>query len=318
MDAVKILGSLLASGALSNGSGSNVLGNILGSALGGGSAGGLAGMLGSAMGGSQQQQGGGGLAGMLGGLLGGGRQQQQGGGGLGGMLGGLLGGGRQQQQPQNDMAGMLGSLLGGGSQQQGGSGMGGMLGSMLNGQQPSQQQNDMAGMLGSLLGGSSGSPAGSSMGGLGNLLGGAVGKFAQAQNPSAPDISGNFLPQGYDQNEAEEQAKLVIRAMINAAKADGNIDAEEQENVIAKLGKIEPDEAAFVRSEFQTPLDVNSFVRSVPQGMEQQIYAISLAAIDLDTQQEAQYLHQLAQGFNLSANVCNQLHDQVGAPKLYQ
>ena len=315
MDAVKILGSLLASGALSQGSGSNVLGNILGSALGGGSAGGLAGMLGSAIGGAQQQQGGG-LAGMLGGLLGGGRQQQQGGGGLGGMLGGLLGGGRQQQ-PQNDMASVLGGLLSGG-QQQGGGGMGGMLGSMLSGQQPSQQQNDMAGMLGSLLGGGSGSPAGSSMGGLGNLLGGAVGKFAQAQNPSAPDISGNFLPQGYDKNEAEEQAKLVIRAMINAAKADGKIDQSEQENVIAKLGKIEPDEAAFVRSEFQAPLDVDGFVRSVPQGMEQQIYAISLAAIDLDTQQEAQYLHQLAQGFNMSNDVCNQLHDQVGAPKLYR
>ncbi|MEZ5538071.1 MAG: hypothetical protein R3F02_20890 [Thiolinea sp.] len=41
MDAVKILGSLLSSGALSNGSGSNVLGNLLGSALsGGGSQGG--------------------------------------------------------------------------------------------------------------------------------------------------------------------------------------------------------------------------------------------------------------------------------------
>ena len=196
--------------------------------------------------------------------------------------------------------------------------MGGMLGSILSAQQPSQQQNDMAGMLGSLLGGGSGSPAGSSMGGLGNLLGGAVGKFAQAQNPAAPDISGNFLPQGYDKNEAEEQAKLVIRAMINAAKADGKIDQNEQENVIAKLGKIEPDEAAFVRSEFQAPLDVDGFVRSVPQGMEQQIYAISLAAIDLDTQQEAQYLHQLAQGFNMSNDVCNQLHDQVGAPKLYR
>ncbi|MGB0845487.1 MAG: DUF533 domain-containing protein [Thiolinea sp.] len=292
MDAVKILGSLLASGALSNGSGSNVLGNLLGSALGGGSQGGMAGMLGNMLGGGQQQQGGG-MADMLGGLLGGGQQQQGG------------------------MAGMLGSLLGGGQQQQGG-GIGGMLGSMLNGQQPSQQQGGMADMLGSLLGGGNGSPAGSSMGGLGNLLGGAVGKFAQAQDTSAPDLASNFFPQDYDRNEAEEQATLVIRAMINAAKADGNIDAEEQENIIAKLGNIEPDEAAFVRSEFQAPLDVNGFVSSVPRGMEQQIYAISLAAIDLDTQQEAQYLHQLAQGFSLSADVCNQLHDQVGAPKLYQ
>nr|CAA6830498.1 MAG: Single-stranded DNA-binding protein [uncultured Thiotrichaceae bacterium] len=275
MDAVKILGSLLSSGALSNGSGSNVLGNLLGSALGGG------------------QQQGGGMADVLGSLLGGGQQQ----GGAG-------------------MAGMLGSLLGG-AQQQSGGGIGGMLGSMLSGQQQPQQGGGMADMLGSLLGGGGQSPAGSSMGGLGNLLGGAVTKFAQAQNPSGPDLTGNFMPQGYDQNEAEEQATLVIRAMINSAKADGKIDQSEQENIIGKLGDIDAEEAAFIRSEFQAPLDVEGFVRSVPRGMEQQIYALSLAAIDLDTQQEAQYLHQLGQGFGLSQEVSNQLHEQVGAPKLY-
>lgn len=275
MDAVKILGSLLSSGALSNGSGSNVLGNLLGTVLGGGS--------------SQA-------------------------GGMGGMLGSMLGGG-QQQGNGGGIADVLGSLMGG--QQQGSSGIGGMLGSMLGGGQQSQQGGGMADMLGSLLGGGGQSPAGSSMGGLGNLLGGAVTKFAQAQNPATPDLSSNFLPQGYDKNEAEEQATLIIRAMINAAKSDGNVDQQEQENIIAKMGDIDAEEAAFVRSELQAPLDVSGFVNSVPRGMEQQIYALSLAAIDLDTQQEAQYLHQLAQGFGLSQEVCNQLHDQVGAPKLY-
>jgi uncharacterized membrane protein YebE (DUF533 family) len=277
MDAVKILGSLLSSGALSSGSGSNVLGNLLGSALSGGSQGS----------------------------------------GMGDMLGSLLGGGGNRQQSGGGMADVLGSLLGG-NQQQSGGGIGGMLGSMLGGQQqPQQQSGGMADILGSLLGGGGSSPAGSSMGGLGNLLGGAVTKFAQSQNPSAPDLSANFLPQDYDRNEAEEQAKLIIRAMINAAKADGNIDQREQENIIAKMGDIDAEEAAFVRSEFNAPLDVKGFVNSVPRGMEEQIYAISLAAIDLDTQQEAQYLHQLAQGFGLSAQACNQLHDKVGAPKLY-
>lgn len=289
MDAVKILGSMLASGALSRGSGSNVLGNLLGSALSGGSQGGMGGMLGSMLGGGQQQ--GGGMAGMLGGLLGGGQQQQSGG-----------------------MAGMLGGLLGG-QQQQGGSGIGGMLGSMLNGQQPTQQQSGMADMLGGLLGSSGG--AGSSMGGLGNLLGGALGQFAQSQNPPTGDATPNFFPKDYNQSEAEVQATLIIRAMINAAKADGNIDQEEQENIISKLGTIEADEAEFIRNEFNAPLDVNTFVNSVPDGMQQQIYALSLAAIDLDTTQEAQYLHQLAQGFDLSQDTCNQLHDQVGAPRLY-
>lgn len=251
------------------------------------------------------------LGNLLGSALGAG---SQGSGGMGDMLGSLLGGG--QQQGGSGMGGMLGSLLGGG-QQQGGSGIGGMLGSMLSGQQQPQQSGGMADMLGNLLGGGGQSPAGSSMGGLGNLLGGAVSKFAQTQNPSGPNLTGNFLPQGYDQNEAEEQAKLIIRAMINSAKADGKIDQKEQDNIIAKMGDIDAEEAEFIRSEFQAPLDVNGFVRSVPRGMEQQIYTLSLAAIDLDTQQEAQYLHQLAQGFGISQETSNQLHEQVGAPKLY-
>lgn len=250
------------------------------------------------------------LGNLLGSALGAG---SQGSGGMGDMLGSLLGG---QQQGGSGVGGMLGSLLGGGQQQSGG-GIGGMLGSMLGGQQQTQQSGGMADMLGNLLGGGGQSPAGSSMGGLGNLLGGAVSKFAQTQNPSGPNLTGNFLPQGYDQNEAEEQAKLIIRAMINSAKADGKIDQQEQDNIIAKMGDIDAEEAEFIRSEFQAPLDVEGFVRSVPRGMEQQIYTLSLAAIDLDTQQEAQYLHQLAQGFGISQEASNQLHEQVGAPKLY-
>jgi len=39
--------------------------------------------------------------------------------------------------------------------------------------------------------------------------------------------------------------------------------------------------------------------------------------IDLDSNPEAQYLHQLAQGLNLSPDTVNQVHKQLGAPLLY-
>jgi uncharacterized membrane protein YebE (DUF533 family) len=41
-------------------------------------------------------------------------------------------------------------------------------------------------------------------------------------------------------------------------------------------------------------------------------------AIDLDSNKEAQYLHQLAQGTGLNAEVCNQIHERLGAQKLYR
>lgn len=295
MDAIKILGSLLSSGALSGGSAGNVLGNILGSALGGTSSrqgGGMADVLGSLLGGAQNNANQGGLGNVLGSLLGG-QQTNQNQGGLGNVLGSLLGG-QQSSQNQGGLGNVLGGLLGGGAQNSSASQAGGL-----------------GGLLGGLMGGGQ---QGAQGGGLADLLTGAVSKYMQTQDPNVPDLSNQLLP---NQQAAEQQATLIIRAMINSAKADGNIDQQEQERIIGKLGSISDSEADFIRKEFEAPLDVAGFVRSIPQGMGQQIYAISLAAINLDTRTEAQYLGQLAQGLNLSPEICNALHEQVGAPKLY-
>lgn len=247
IDAIKILGSLLNSGVLSRGSGSNVLGSVIGALTGGGqSAGG--------------QTGGGGLGSLVGGMLGGG--QSSGGGGMGDLLGGILGGGSR---------------------------------SSAAGSQPSG-------------------------GGLGDLFGMAMNQFGGAQRGSAQqprEVARNSLPSGMDYGQAEQQAEVLIRAMINAAKADGRVDSEEQQKIVDRLGDVTRDELEFVQRELSEPLDVEGFIRSIPRGMEHQVYAVSLMAIDLDTNQEARYLHQLAQGVGMSADACNQVHEQLGAPKLY-
>ena len=291
IDTIKILGSLLGNGALSKGSGGNVLGNILGSALGGAQ--------------NQQTQGGGALGDILGGLISGGQKNTQGG-SMGDLLGGLLGGG-SRQQPQS------------------GGGLGDLLGSLMGGAQPQQRQAPSAGgmgdLLGSLLGGGQQSSGGlGGAGGLGGLLGGALTKYAQAQNADAPTPSlNNFdtFPKDVDTRQATDHATLIIRAMINAAKSDGSIDEDEQEKIIRKLGDITQAEADFVRSEFRAPLDVDAFVRSIPRGMEQQIYAVSLMAIDLDSNKEARYLDSLAKGLGIEKDLANQIHEQLGAPTLY-
>lgn len=298
IDTIKILGSLLGNGALSKGSGGNVLGNILGSALGGAS--------------NQQTQGGGNIGDILGSLIGAG-QQSTSGGSMADVLGGLLGGGRQQPQAGGGIGDLLGSLIGGGATQQrqapSGGGMSGGIGDL----------------LGNLLGSAGGSSSQSSnglggAGGLGGLLGAAVSKYAQAQNREAPNPAPDYyehLPQGVDQKEAADHATLIIRAMINAAKSDGSIDKEEQEKVIEKLGDVTQAEIDFVRSEFNAPLDVDAFIQTIPRGMEQQIYAVSLMAIDLDNNKEARYLGELAKGLRIEAKLANQIHEQLGAPTIF-
>jgi len=297
VDTIKILGSLLGSGGLSGGSGGNVLGNLLGSALKGGA--------------GQQTQGGGALGDILGSLVGGGAKSTSGG-GMGDLLGGLLGGaaGQQTQGGAGGLGDILGSLLGGGQQQQ-----------QQRQQQAPTNNSGMGDLLGNLLGGGSQNSSGmGGSGGLGGLLGGALTKFAQAQNAEAPNPSHehcDHLPMGVNQREAADQATLIIRAMINSAKSDGHIDQEEQEKVIAKLGDISQAEADFVRAEFNAPLDVNSFIRSIPRGMEQQVYAVSLMAIDLDSNKEAHYLAELGRGLGIQPAMANNIHEQLGAPKLY-
>lgn len=113
------------------------------------------------------------------------------------------------------------------------------------------------------------------------------------------------------------QAELLIRAMVNAAKADGQIDRSEQEAIVGQLGDLDQAEVQFLQAEFAKPVDVREFAWSVPLGMEQQVYGISLMAMDLDEQKEANYLAELAHGLRLSPEICNQIHEQFKAPKIF-
>ena len=86
--------------------------------------------------------------------------------------------------------------------------------------------------------------------------------------------------------------------MINAAKADGQIDPQEMERIVGKLRESGIDQAdqQWVMSEMQRPLDLGSFAAEIPnQEVAAQVYAASLLAIELDTDAERNYLQQLAE-----------------------
>ena len=271
---------------------------LLGALLGGGNMSSGSGsnilqsVLGAALGGQQGQ--GGGLGDLLGSVMQG-AQGQQGGGGLGGMLGSVLGGGSSSQPSSGGLGGMLGSVLGGGGQQAGG-GLGDLLGGVLGGQ---------------------GQSAG---GGLSDLIGAALNQFGNAEQAAQSGLQPRSFEEhspDIDQRQASDQATIMIRAMVNAAKADGRVDKEEQQKIMGKLGSVTQDEIDFVNNELSQPLEVEGFAKSVPAGMENQVYAMSLMAIDLDSNTEAKYLHQLSQAMGIEPEVCNQIHKQLGAPALY-
>jgi uncharacterized membrane protein YebE (DUF533 family) len=100
--------------------------------------------------------------------------------------------------------------------------------------------------------------------------------------------------------------------MVNAAKADGRITPDEQQKILGQLDQAAGEAVQFLRDELARPLDVREFAWSVPIGMEQEVYAMSLLAAVVDTPAETEYLDQLAHGLRLSSEVREQLERRFG------
>jgi uncharacterized membrane protein YebE (DUF533 family) len=224
---------------------------------------------------------------------------------------------------------VLGGLLGGSGRSMGTGGLGGLGG--LGG----------AGGLGGLggLGGSGGlgAIAGALLGGRGGSARGALGGSAMAvlaamamnalQNRSrqgghgaanAGDTTTASVTQEDLQSMVTPQVQaLLVRAMISAAKADGQIDQAEMQRIMGKIGDdgVTDEERREIADELARPLDVQGLIAAVPdEKVAAQIYGASLLSIDIDTESEKNYLRQLSQGLGLDPAVVQRLHEMSGAP----
>jgi uncharacterized membrane protein YebE (DUF533 family) len=225
------------------------------------------------------------------------------GGGIGDLLGGVLGGqtgGQQTSRAPGGLENIMDNVLGGGNRSNNTGGIGGVVGGS-NG-----SSNAGAGGLGGILDMLGGSAAGgAAAGGLGGLLnkaiqGGGLGDLGQTPAQKEEDAAG-----------------LMIRAMLQAAKSDGQVDADEQGKLMKSLGDMDASEQSFIQGELRKPVDVQGLASDVPAGMESQVYMMSLMGIDLDSQVEAQYLHDLGSAMNLSKTDLNQIHDVLNVQPLY-
>ncbi len=236
-------------------------------------------------------------------------EQGQQGGGLGGMLGQLTGG---AGGAGGGLGGMLGQLTGGAGSAAGG--LGGMLGQLTGGAGGS---GGLGGMLGQLASGAQGG------GGLGGLLAGLAGGAVSGAGANAfGDMFNNALANGGEPEEEpdtdqEAAAALMLRAMIQAAKADGEIDESEQQKISEFLADLNEEDREFVVSELQTPVDIDGLVQDVPEGLEQPVYTMSIIGIELDHMDEAQYLRDFAEALGLGEGEVNAIHDKLGVPHIY-
>jgi uncharacterized membrane protein YebE (DUF533 family) len=173
----------------------------------------------------------------------------------------------------------------------------------------------MIGLLGSLLGGRGGRTGGMIGGLAGAFLGGSQLRRLGGMMPGRGDTHSSDVAPGpaLDDNQAE----LLIRAMVNAAKADGHVDDTESAIIMSELGEISPSEQAFMRGELSAPLMPAAVLAGgIPSELRAEAYAVSLIAINVDTMQEAEYLCELSSALGLSDSDRNDSHDDLGVDLL--
>jgi len=214
----------------------------------------------------------------------------------------------------------LSSMLGGASSGTGG--LGGVLGDV--GQAVGGKDNlalgGLGALAGALLGGGGKSMGGALGGGLMALLGAMAYKALKGSGsePSAVPIGLVAPKTDAERQRLEQHAELILKAMINAAKADGQIDQREVQRILGKLKEegIDENEQQFLIMEMQKPMETQQLIAAA-QGRQEvgaEIYAASLFAIEVDTPAENQYLDQLASGLGLTSDVTQQIRGFAGVP----
>lgn len=236
-------------------------------------------------------------------------------GGLGQILGGLLGGSGGAMGSGTTGAGGLGDLASRAGEFLGNRQAGGMTGGQMGG---------LGALAGALLGGGGGAARGALGGSAMAVLGAMALSALQNRNRGASGVTStaaagepSFTQADVEPMVTPQAQSLVVRAMISAAKADGQIDQSELDRIMGKIGSdgVSDEERREIADELARPLDLQGLVATVPdEKTAAQVYGASLLSIDADTDAEKEYLRQLAKGLGLDTAVVQRLHELSNAP----
>ncbi|WP_131671263.1 tellurite resistance TerB family protein [Pseudomonas parakoreensis] len=208
-------------------------------------------------------------------------------GGLGGLLGGLLGGGA--------------STGASGAQSGGLGGLGGLLGGLLGGGGGGTQSR-------------SGGTHYAALASLGMMAFQAYQAWQRSQASAAPQQippTANLLAGP----EVEEHGHAVLRALIAAAKADGEIDDRERQMIDEEIGKHtdDPQLQQWFNAEVAKPLDANEVAQAAndDQAMAAEMYLVSVILVDHQQDAERNYLDELAAALQIDPQLQVHLEQQA-------
>ena len=112
-----------------------------------------------------------------------------------------------------------------------------------------------------------------------------------------------------------EAERLMLIAMISAAKADGSVDESEMRAIIGKAGEgeVTDEEKLLIMSELAKPVDIDALAAQVTSPAQAAaVYAASLLTTSPESPAEREYLAKLASALNLDPAAVAELEKTAG------
>jgi len=119
----------------------------------------------------------------------------------------------------------------------------------------------------------------------------------------------------YSRNSNNDmQLTVIIKAMIAAAKADGHIDAQEQQHIFQAVEKmnLSAEEKGIVFDSLQKDISIHELVNGIGSlEIKTEIYLASCLVIDLDQPSERKHLDELGLALALPKELLQQIEWQA-------
>ena len=172
----------------------------------------------------------------------------------------------------------------------------------------------LGGILSMILGRSGGASLAKlgSLAVLGNLAYQAYQNYQKSQQNSQPNISENAFDV-LNSSSHVDAGELILRTMIAAAAADGEITEDEKQTIANEAGN-NPELAQWLEQEIQNPMSINEIAHLVGKdtALASNVYlAARLVSKDL-SRKEIIFLADLAKALGLDDALVEQLEKQAG------
>jgi uncharacterized membrane protein YebE (DUF533 family) len=128
---------------------------------------------------------------------------------------------------------------------------------------------------------------------------------------TTPPAGSGFLPASSDTAGVTALSLLLARSMITAAKADGQIDAQETQTILNQINSLDlpAEDKAFLFEEYGRPMDVPGLIAAVDSPEHAaEVYAASVMMLDPPSPPEQIYLDTLANGLGMEAGLADEIH----------